>query len=95
MNKQKETIFLTLLTYNLIILIMYILTNHTGYDLKDQCANDIRRILSPYQISQLIEKPFPTNYEDVSEYCINHLSDYSSQIKTAKSWREFASQDLF
>lgn len=95
MNKQKETILLTVAIYTAILALAYAFANFGGYEPKDQCANDMRRILSPYQISQLIEKPFPTSYEDVAEYCTNNLSDYSSHIREAKSWREFADPDMF
>jgi hypothetical protein len=94
-DQQNHIILTTVIVYSAVLIFVYIMINFSGYEPKYQCANEIRRILSPYQISQMTNRRFPVSYDETANFCSNHLDDYQQLINNARSYREFADHDMF
>lgn len=94
-QQQNSIILITVVGYSAFLIFLYIMFNLSGYAPKDQCANEVRRILSPYQISQMTDIRFPVTYDETARFCEDHLDDYRSLINEARSFKEFAEHDMF
>jgi len=89
---KRDTLILSGTILCSIVFVYMIMSNHAGYTPHDECANDVRSALSPYQVQQLIEsEQLPPQYRIVRQWCETHPA-YRPLINDAKSWPMFPAQ---
>lgn len=92
-DKQIANDALAISTILIALLCTFIYVAGTaGYTPIDDCANHVRRALSPYQVKQLIgSHDLPPSYGEVRTWCSADLAGYEIKLNDAKTYPEFPS----
>jgi hypothetical protein len=86
---KRDTLILALTIATSLTLVYIIMSVDMGYAPADECANNVRSALSPYQVQQLTEAAqLPPKYNTVRLWCESNPV-YRSHILNAQTWPMF------
>lgn len=86
---KRDTLILALTIAASLTFVYIIMSVDMGYAPADECANNVRSALSPYQVQQLTEaQQLPPAYNTVRTWCESNPA-YAPHIKSAQTWPMF------
>ena len=86
-----DAVYFTFISVLTLMCLFAYMSEHSGYAPADDCANRIRRTLSPYQVQQMTDSnTLPARYDYVRRWCETN-ADYEQALANAKTYPEFPS----